>query len=318
MGIKRKMQALRRKFFASQCRALNEVKKSTSVKMPENSNKAMFNFMIDFELIWGNGKLGGVDHTIEKRISDAEKQKENFSPFLNLVEELNFPTSWAILGKLGDINSDIFIVNKFKPNWAKCNDWYSLPDNIEISSLLIDGASYLNSIQSLKSSVEILSHGYAHIDYADQATTLEVAKNDLELSLEILRKYNKNSINSFVYPCNNHKFLELLTQNGINTVRGEIHEWLIKDDLIQTPLGFWISPGAMSFKELLPFLEKAIEDKCWIHPWMHLIECDIGENDLNEFYRPLFNWCLDMEKQGKLTIVKFSELKESLTQVKRA
>lgn len=307
MHIKRVLQSIRRTAFSNHRHALIEAQKSF-VPMPTSCNTACMNFMIDFELIWGNGKIGAHDHSISKRINDAKKQHENFQPFINLIEKLNFPTSWALLGKLVDHKHELNAAEKFNPSWCKQGDWYNLPKDIAINDNLVLGKNYIDNIMKLTAPKEILSHGHAHIDYSDIATTLSVAKKDLELSLQILNQINKQNITSFVYPCNKQGHKELLIKNGIKVIRGESHHWKTERDLIETPLGFWISPGAMSFKELLPHLENAITNKCWIHPWMHLIECDLKTNDIDNFYRPLFEWSLEQELKGKLIFSTFSKL----------
>ena len=130
--LKRKIQYIQRTIFNKNLRAIKEASESLQVQMPSPFKTAAFNFTVDFELIWGNGNLGGFDHPIEKRINEAKAQSKNFHPFVNMLENLNMPSSWAILGKLANLTADKNLKNKFSPEWSKNSSWYLLPENIQI------------------------------------------------------------------------------------------------------------------------------------------------------------------------------------------
>lgn len=277
---------------------------------------ALFNFTIDFELCWGNAKRGVCDIPFKERVEAAKIQAENFFPFVELLEELNFPISWAVLGRLAHSEDRLAPEHKFAPPWAR-SDWYKKPSNAEVPSEYWDGKTYLETLKKRLPFCEILSHGYAHIDYSDPTTTADIAENDLKLSKSALEEFGFD-VSGFVYPCNRQGYLELLNPSGYFISRGSDQDWHFLPNLIQTPLGFWMSPGVMSFKDVSRVIDQGICSKAYIHPWIHLIECSLKCNDLKNFYRPLFEKILEEQARGRIRNVSFSEIRKlNLHDVKR-
>ena len=115
-------------------------------------------------------------------------------------------------------------------------------------------------------------------------------------------------VDGFVYPCNKHGHFELLKDHNIKIIRGENQDWKLDSNPVQSPLGFWVSPAFISFKEMRALVEHAVEHKSFIHPWMHLVECEPSKGDLSDFYRPLFELILELKMAQKLEILSFSEI----------
>lgn len=287
---------------------LNERLLEVEVSNPDCFETALFNFTVDFELIWGNGREGDRDHSVQRRVEYADKQAQAFPAFIKLLEETRFSASWAVLGKLANYDILPSEDEAFNPAWSK--NWYDGQyKNLETN--LWDGTSYLENIKKCVAPQEILSHGHAHIDYGDDSVTESVARWDMETSLFEL-KDSDCDVKGFVYPCNRHNYQHLLVENNIKIIRGQNKNWSITDDLIQTPLGFWISPAIYSYKDIFALIDRAVEKRSFVHPWMHMVECDLKQDDIENFYRPIFEYVLELESKGKIKNISFDEIRQTL------
>lgn len=314
MSIKRKLQYIKRvvsgliKNGTMKSRATLNMEESISTDIPKVFDKAIFNFTIDFELVWGNGNLGGCDHDYHRRVHAAKTQKENFYPFTDLLKSTDVKITWAALGKLLDPSSIPPRDAQFSPEWT--TNYYD-QTYTSLENSLWDGREYIDYILEDLRGHELISHGHSHIDFSDPATRLEVAKWDIEHGIQALRAKGPQ-VNGFVYPCNQHGYQNLLVQNGIEIIRGSDHSWKTQGPIIHTPLGFWISPAFMNAKEVISVIKKAIDQKAFIHPWMHLIECDLTQNDLDNFYRPIFEFVKERQSRGELEILSFDEINQRI------
>ena len=277
------------------------------LRVPSPLGKAIFNFTVDFELAWGNGKLEESDHPIERRWVHTQRQAQVFGPFIGILKRLRMPTSWALLGRLAYpdlVPKDASL--KFAPRWAQ-SDWYDLDARLRKEPELWDGRPYLEALKQLPG-IEFLSHGHAHIDYADPATTEAIAREDLRLAREAFRSQGIEP-RGFVFPCNESGHLSLVAEQGFPIIRGSDVNWNVPvQGPIQTPRGFWISPGIFSTEEMVRAVDLAIEHRSLLHPWMHLIECDPKCRDLQEFYEPFFRYVLKKQEQGAIECVSFGSL----------
>lgn len=277
--------------------------------VPTSFSKALFNFTIDFELIWGNGDVDGVDHSYERRLKSAKSQAENFIPFVEMLNELGFDISWAILGKLASSDIEPPREASFSPKWAK-NNWYD--DKYKrLDPKLWNGEFYLNQIKENCPNHEILSHGHSHIDYSDISVSENIAKWDMENGIDSLSQFGFK-VEGFVYPCNKHNFKKLLRLNGVEIIRGVDSKWSVLNDLVETPIGFWISPAFFTVKEIKRLIDIAVINKSFFHPWMHLLECDIKQGDIDKFYKPIFEYILELETEGKILNISFNNINKKM------
>lgn len=306
MTLKRTVQYLLRRLR----RTSRAAQAAVDLRPIPGSSKAWFNFTVDFELCWGKARTPDGLSTSD-RTRSAELQAQNFEPFLRLLEDLKMPTTWAVVGILCGFKVELEERERFEPKWGP-SDWYQPPFEIQLRPELWDGRPYLERLRSLGSLVETLSHGYAHIDYADPETTLLIAERDMVLGVESLRQQGIEP-NGFVYPCNRLGATDLLPSLGLSIARGDSVEWRLGVPLL-TPIGFWISPGMMSWREIRRTLHSAARLRAWFHPWMHLAECDLRQRDIDDFYRPLFEEALALRSAGQMEIVSFNEVAKRLRQ----
>lgn len=316
ISLKREIQFLRRKAVNLLKRQrledpyIVELKKDLSVPAPSPFQTALFNFTIDFELVWGNGNLGNIEHRKENRIQSGNLQHQNFRPFLKMLDDLKFPITWAVLGKLANPTLSPEKELEFKPQWAT-RSWYD-EEYLKNPSELWSGQKYLKAIQGAAVKHEIMSHGFSHIDYADSATTEAVANWDMKNGIEELRKLGF-SVNGFVFPCNKHAHGELLRQFDISIIRGENSGWSLDTDPMATPIGFWISPAFYTFKEIKELMDYCVEKKSFFHPWMHLIECDLRQRDIENFYLPMFSYVKELQEKGLMRNISFQEISKEVS-----
>ncbi len=280
------------------------------IPVPAPFSTALFNFTIDFELFWGNGNLGGFSHTLEKRIHAAERQAENFFPFFEMLKRLEFPISWAVLGRLVNADAHLEATKRFRPAWHE-GDWYELPDFLREREALWRGRIYLEELRKSPDLNEILSHGYAHIDYSDQATSPEIAWADMALSKRLLVDFGLQ-VDGFVFPCNACAHGNLIAKAGFPIARGPDKNWHRNPSHVLTPVGFWISPGICNFRDIRAIVQHGIENRSFIHPWMHLIECELRCRDIDDFYRPFFELILEKQAKGKIKNISFREIAKIL------
>jgi hypothetical protein len=274
---------------------------------------ALFNFTIDFELYWGNNKLGGTDRAVKRRLEAGLRQAENFGPFVALLKELRFPISWAVLGKLADPAAKPRDGLRFLPAWAGTKDLYEVPSALRPHPQAWHGERYLRVLREELPFCETLSHGFAHIDYGDSATSADIAREDVCLSRSLLESVGLPP-RGFVYPWNSLGHEDVVREAGFKIVRGSTAAWHVDRQarFARTPAGFWISPGVLSFRDVRELIRRGIAKRSFIHPWMHLIECDMRCSDLADFYRPLFETVLEEGARGRLRNVGFGEVHSTL------
>lgn len=274
-------------------------------KNPKCFSRALFNFSIDYELYWGNAYKNGHAMTKEERILHAYRARSNSVLFFALLEELNMPCTWSIVAKL--LSPNLTPTKEFKPAWIT-ESWYQIP-NTDITAYEAKEFIKLISKSPLQ---EIISHGFAHIDFADPCTSKEIAHEDLELARELLRPYT-DSDKAFFYPCNKINHEDVSYNLGYRITRGQTNKWQIdKNQIIKTPEGFWMSPGMMSLKEAKKLVDIGVKNNSFIHCWMHLFELNPHADDLDKFYRPLFLYVKDQAAAGNLEIISFGGLEKAI------
>jgi len=80
--------------------------------------------------------------------------------------------------------------------------------------------------------------------------------------------------------------------------------------LLNTPNGFWLSPGKMTLSELKKLLDISVKHRSFFHPWMHLVECDLNCNDLENFYYPFFSYVKELESKNQISILSFAQIEQ--------
>ncbi|MBC7713362.1 MAG: hypothetical protein H7177_08485 [Rhizobacter sp.] len=304
-----KIRFIRRIYFAATNQSrVNAKLAKVKERVPDCFPMAIANFSIDYELFWGNAYEHGSAMSDEKRIEHALIARSNSFSFYALLEEIKMHCSWSVLGKL--IDPDIVPPSElqFAPLWADSN-WYRKPASDRTTYESFEFIKLLSSSPRL----EILSHGFAHIDFADISVTKELAREDLKIAKDLLQDFASTE-KVFFYPCNKPKYEDAAYDLGYRITRGADARWhMPKNGLIKTPVGFWISPAMLSLNDAKKIVDSGIKNKEFIHPWMHLFELNLKADDLNRFYRPLFLYLQAQEKAGNLEIITFENIEKRIS-----
>jgi hypothetical protein len=77
---------------------------------------------------------------------------------------------------------------------------------------------------------------------------------------------------------------------------------------VGTPVGFWVSPSAMTASDVIYIIDSGIKKNAFIHPWMHLNECSLAEKDMDNFYRPIFEYVNEKCVKGELQNLSFEKI----------
>ena len=304
-----KIRLIRRSYFAAtkQSRIKANLVK-VQEKLPDCFPLAVSNFSIDYELFWGNAFDHGKSTAEDKRIHNALIARSNSFSFYSVLEELKMNCTWSVLGKLIDPDFAPPLELQFSPSWSS-TDWYKKP----AADITTYEAYEFIKLLSSSPYLEILSHGFAHIDFADSSVTRQMAIEDLKIAKKFLHEFASTE-KAFFYPCNKVKYEDAAFELGYKIARGADNFWHIpKNGLIKTPIGFWISPAMISLKDAKKLVDLGIKNRSFIHPWMHLIELNLKAHDLERFYRPLFIYMQDQEKAGNMEILSFGNIEKRIS-----
>jgi len=264
----------------------------------------VFNFSLDFELFWGNAYVNGRDMLVPTRVERARVANRSLHALKDLLVELKMPCTWAVVAKL--VNPDAKPTeNLFAPPWAK-NDWYSYPIHDERENY--EALAFIQGLRKY-SIFEIASHGFAHIEFTDDSVTADIAREDINFARDILKNY-VTSDKVFIYSSNRIKFQDVLVDSGYRIIRGDSPAWNLVSEkkFISTPIGYWISPAMISLNQAKKLVDEGIKNNGFIHPWTHPGDVNYKSNDLDHFYRPLFEHVKSHEKKGNLQIMSFDEI----------
>ena len=273
--------------------------------LPAGFGRSVFNFCVDFELLWGNGNLGGIDHSRERRVEAARTAAACFYPFVDLVSELDFPTSWAIVGRLVDDERPTG-ASRFQPTWAT-GDWYDFPGLESLPASYYDGRSFVEHLVAHRAGDEFMTHSFWHIDFADEATSAAVASWDLARGVAVLEQFGL-SVHGLVFPCNRPGHCDLLARHGITMARGRDARWAVQDGVRLLPVGTWLSPAFFTVREVRRLIDDAIARRAFLSLWIHLNECDRRMRDLTRFYRPILEYVRGREAAGEIEVLPYRQI----------
>ena len=178
----------------------------------------------DFEMRWGVHHLYGLE--IDAYRENLENCRPAVLGMLTFLEERGLRATWATVGALG-LNSwdEYFTLAPPPPRYI--NSIFA----IKRKYAEIDPAGKLHFAPDLITKIintkgqELGSHSFSHILFGEPGVTA----NDLLVDLTavnnlFLNKFGKEPT-SLVYPCNQYKFTDLLSQVGIKQWRGPEIGW---------------------------------------------------------------------------------------------
>ncbi len=164
---------------------------------------------IDAELGWGF-------HDLESPpTARLESGRRGWQVLLDQLEEFDVPTTWAVVGHLmlpscdgehADHPAPEGWFERERGEWADREELRFCPDLVR--AVLESPVDH-----------ELACHSFSHVLFGDTATTRELARAELERSLEIADDWGL-SLESFVYPRNDVAYRDVLAGTGFTAYRG--------------------------------------------------------------------------------------------------
>lgn len=189
--------------------------------------KGAFILSLDFELIWGTLDLHGPEAF---RAACEFEREVVVDRLLRLLEELEVPATWLILGHL--------LLDSCRPqgttphpeivrprhHWVR-GDWFAHdPCGDERSHPTFYGRSLVEKIRACPVPQEIGSHSFSHVIFGDPGCSRETADSELGVSARLARELGLGP-RSFAFPRNRVGHLDLLPRHGIRCYRGPGPRW---------------------------------------------------------------------------------------------
>ncbi|GAA0525072.1 Polysaccharide deacetylase [Halorubrum aquaticum] len=164
---------------------------------------------LDAELIWGFH-----DHA-EIPTERVEHARESWVYLLELFDEYGLPATWAVVGHLFLDSCDG--VHSDSPVGE---DWYSRDPGGELAPDSVwFGRDLIDAIRDSKADHDIGSHSFSHVEFGSKRVSEEVARAELERSVEVAEEYGID-LESFVFPRNKVGHRGLLAEYGFSCYRG--------------------------------------------------------------------------------------------------
>lgn len=190
----------------------------TAVRFP----RGVFTLSLDFELIWGTLDLFGPQAF--RGACEIERHLV-IDRLLSLLEELEVPATWCILGHLfldscrregGVAHPDI---HRPRHSWVK-DDWFAQdPCRDERADPTFYGRSLVEKIRACRAPQEIGSHSFSHVIFGDPGCSRETAESELAACVRVARDMGIEPA-SFAFPRNRVGHLDLLPRHGFRCYRG--------------------------------------------------------------------------------------------------
>lgn len=269
----------------------------------------------DFELNWAWRSLPLAQRNIK-----GTTARENVPLILDILDKLNIPITWAIVGHLflSTCQADSLGIkhsNMPRPssNEGLGNDWYSFDPatNYQTDNLWY-APDLVKNIISRKVTHEIGTHSFSHIDFSDKNEFL--IKKELEACHNVMEPFTQPP-RSLVFPLNimGYKYLNILSDQGITAVRH-------RDQKIRLCYPERTSQGVYKIYESMNlrhtqiyeyvkkaeiFLDKAMKDRSVYHLWFHPSDPpDLFQKEFTSICR----YMAQLRDEGRLWIATMAEI----------
>lgn len=187
----------------------------------------------DFELNWARkySRTGSYDA--------GKLARQNFPYILEFFDNYSIPITWATVGHLflesctkqqGKPHPDMLRPSFYEIKETKFlnGDWYQ---HDPCTNFQLDPSWYapdlINKIINSKIDHEIGSHTFSHVELSDENCNPELAIQELEKCVEVMKKY-KITPRSFVFPSNAEGNFDTLAKSGIIAFRGAGDDFSIR------------------------------------------------------------------------------------------
>ena len=283
------------------------------LQVAECHSVGMLNIAVDFELAWSRARRGNRILSTAESLKRSHRARSLLPVLLDLADVYAIPITFAIVGHaaLRDC-SEHAIPPKFRPYWME-EDWYTCdPHSSLTENQDYYGKDLLDLICARRDLHEVASHGFSHVDLADDATTPEVAEYEIVESRRVLG-FAVPNISTFVFPKNHPAQLSLLRRAGYTIYRNNTQDAVRKtpEGPWSFPLGLWLSPAAFNAQELGTLLDYCAIHRRLMNTWCHLYEFR-NENELRKFFEPFFKKVADHRDAGSLAVQTMRDIIKTL------
>lgn len=264
---------------------------------------AFFNLTVDFELAWSIARRGSSATGRELALERARRARRNLPALLDVCDAYGIPITVAVVAHVALEDCSHAEPPPYAPSWFG-RDWYSVDPR---SSLAEDvsyyGADLVRAVGEHAVEHELASHGFAHVDLGDDETPAEVARFELTESRRILEALEPD-LRSFVFPKNHARFLELVREAGYSIYRAERDVVIERDaaGLWPFPAGLWLSPAAVTPREVLKVVGVAAQQEQVTSWFMHLYEFS-RPDELQRYFTPVFAHLRREHDNGRMHVM---------------
>lgn len=280
---------------------------------PVTLSKGVFIFSLDTEVAWGT-------HGNRKYAFEYDHVRDVIRRLLALCERYDIRITWAVVGQLMVPGEDA---------------WYHAPDIVE-------------AIRSCAVPQEIGSHSFEHrLD--EPSCTAEQMDADLKAAKKVAQEQGI-ALQSFVFPRNRVKYLDVLEKSGFRYYRGVNRSWyeplprplrrlahVIDDYLVPSAPtvlpekvgGLWNIPGSYfyvhrrSWAKMLPIsfrvrkvrsgLHRAADQRRIFHLWCHPFNLASDADGLLSGIEQIFQEVSALRKAGRLDQMTMGEFGGTLS-----
>lgn len=266
-------------------------------------DRGLFNLTIDLELGWSRARRNNSCTNLTESLKRSRSARVAFGELLDLTDAYHIPTTFAVVGHLATADcASHRVPPTFRPYWSD-EDWFARDP---LSNLEQDpdfyGLDLVRRILNSHQDHEIASHGFSHVDLADDTITQEVAAFEISESFRILQHLDSR-LATFVFPNNRPAFVGLLKENGFKIYRSDVNGKIGIDPmgLWKFPVGLWLSPLTCGPRDVIELVSIGIRRRHLVNFWCHLHEFE-QRGLLNMFFEPVFRFLDSSRREGLLAI----------------
>lgn len=191
-----------------------------------SSESGTFVISLDTELAWGTFDTEAGYRPFEEAY---RRTPSVVRELCSLFETYEISATWAVVAHLFEDCGGEHDRPQIDLDWI--DDWYgSLPCRNGVDRDLWYAPEILDMIRSCSVPQEIGLHGYSHLILGADGCSRSAAEREMSAAVDVLESHGM-SPTSFVYPRNQTGYLDILSDAGIEVVRGRDDIWFEEREL---------------------------------------------------------------------------------------
>jgi len=291
-----------------------------------------FILSLDTEIAWGTDMrdMGKYAHCFES-------YRVILRRLIELLDQYNIPTTWAVVGQLMLKPTDKRSLIMASPGLDMI-EWFHAPYVVEW-------------IRGAKTAHEIGTHTFSHIYTDDPDNTQEVWEYELQQVAKLHRQLKLPVARSIVYPRNQIKYLDTLSKYGIIAYRGiegnrprerrgiahlldralalqpptyNLDACKVSDKLVNLPASQFLLaydgirsriPTASRVRQARLGMEQAAKKNDLYHLWFHPFNLGTSPR-MFEALEQILKMAASMREQGKLQVLTMEQAAQNILTLK--